>query len=89
MLKHCCFHQCVNLCSVSWCRATHPLGLIVVPSQCHAHRCPLTKIPTSISRVAASLDKPRPSTTSVLPRLKAKVGGWKYGGLVAGVVERI
>ncbi|XP_044071508.1 microtubule-associated protein 2 isoform X6 [Siniperca chuatsi] len=49
-------------------------------ASCHAHRLPLTKIPTSISRLAASLDRPRPSSaepqgSSVLQRLIAKDGG--------------
>ncbi|XP_034417742.1 microtubule-associated protein 2 [Cyclopterus lumpus] len=49
-------------------------------ASCHAHRSPLTKIPTSISRVAASLDRPRPSSAEpqsfpVLQRLIAKDGG--------------
>ncbi|XP_042350672.1 microtubule-associated protein 2 [Plectropomus leopardus] len=49
-------------------------------ASCHAHRLPLTKIPTSMSRVAASLDRPRPSSAEpqgspVLQRLKAKDGG--------------
>ncbi|XP_032385850.1 microtubule-associated protein 2 [Etheostoma spectabile] len=48
-------------------------------ASCHAHRLPLTKIPTSISRVAASLDRPRPSSAEpqgfpVLQRLKSKDG---------------
>ncbi|XP_023272448.1 microtubule-associated protein 2-like [Seriola lalandi dorsalis] len=66
--------------SCIWCHATHPTGGIIVPSQCHAHRLPLTKIPTSISRVTASLDRPRPSSAEllgspVLQRLRAKDGG--------------
>ncbi|XP_071314185.1 microtubule-associated protein 2 isoform X3 [Trachinotus anak] len=49
-------------------------------ASCHAHRLPLTKIPTSISRVTASLDRPRPSSAEplgspVLQRLIAKDGG--------------
>ncbi|XP_028446264.1 microtubule-associated protein 2 [Perca flavescens] len=49
-------------------------------ASCHAHRLPLTKIPTSISRGAASLDRPRPSSAepqgfTVLQRLIAKDGG--------------
>uniref|UniRef100_A0A8D0AMX7 FF domain-containing protein n=1 Tax=Sander lucioperca TaxID=283035 RepID=A0A8D0AMX7_SANLU len=49
-------------------------------ASCHAHRLPLTKIPTSISRVAASLDRPRPSSAEpqgfpVLQRFIAKDGG--------------
>ncbi|XP_033181692.1 microtubule-associated protein 2 isoform X1 [Mastacembelus armatus] len=49
-------------------------------ASCHAHRLPLTKIPTLISRVAASLDRPRPSSAEpqgspVLQRLVAKDGG--------------
>ncbi|XP_049904754.1 microtubule-associated protein 2 [Epinephelus moara] len=49
-------------------------------ASCHAHRLRLTKIPTSISRVAASLDRPRPSSAEpqgspVLQRLIAKDGG--------------
>nr|XP_046260903.1 microtubule-associated protein 2 isoform X2 [Scatophagus argus] len=49
-------------------------------ASCHAHRLPLTKIPTSTSRVAASLDRPRPSSVEpqsspVLQRLIAKDGG--------------
>ncbi|XP_068428017.1 microtubule-associated protein 2 isoform X2 [Clinocottus analis] len=48
-------------------------------ASCHAHRSPLTKIPTSISRAAASLDRPRPSSAEpqrvpVLQRLIAKDG---------------
>lgn len=82
MLKHCYFHHSfVTLCPLFWYHATHPPGLIVVPSQCHAHRLRLTKIPTSISRAAASLDRPRPSSAEpqgspVLQRLIAKVGEW-------------
>uniref|UniRef100_A0AAQ4PQ58 Microtubule-associated protein n=1 Tax=Gasterosteus aculeatus aculeatus TaxID=481459 RepID=A0AAQ4PQ58_GASAC len=57
-----------------------PPGLITVLSQCHIHRSPLTKIPASISRVAASLDRPRPSSAEpqrlpVLQRLVAEDGG--------------
>ncbi|XP_039675071.1 microtubule-associated protein 2 isoform X2 [Perca fluviatilis] len=49
-------------------------------ASCHAHRLPLTKIPTSTSRGAASLDRPRPSSAEpqgfpVLQRLIAKDGG--------------
>ncbi|XP_037645944.1 microtubule-associated protein 2 [Sebastes umbrosus] len=49
-------------------------------ASCNAHRLPLTKIPTSMSRVAASLDRPRPSSAEpqsfpVLQRLAAKDGG--------------
>ncbi|XP_038576210.1 microtubule-associated protein 2 isoform X2 [Micropterus salmoides] len=49
-------------------------------ASCHAHRLPLTKIPTSISRLAASLDRPRPSSAEplgspVLQRPIAKDGG--------------
>ncbi|XP_067459403.1 microtubule-associated protein 2-like isoform X1 [Thunnus thynnus] len=44
-------------------------------ASCHAHRLPLTKIPTSISRVAASLDRPHsspaePQGSPLLQRLK-------------------
>ena len=70
----------VILCPL-WCHASHPLGLIVVPSQCRAQRLPLTKIPTSTSRVAVSLDRHRPSSVEpqgspVLQRFIAKVGEW-------------
>ncbi|KAK5861283.1 hypothetical protein PBY51_022692 [Eleginops maclovinus] len=43
----------------------------------HAHRSPLTKIPASISRVTASLDRPRPSSAepTVIQRLIAEDGG--------------
>ncbi|XP_074515731.1 microtubule-associated protein 2 isoform X4 [Sebastes fasciatus] len=49
-------------------------------ASCNVHRLPLTKIPTSMSRVAASLDRPRPSSAEpqsfpVLQRLVAKDGG--------------
>lgn len=68
-------------------------GPIVVPSQCHAHRLPLTKIPTSISRVDASLDRPRPASAEpqgfpVLKRLIAEVGEWQSGPVAAGGLER-
>ncbi|KAK1902625.1 Microtubule-associated protein 2 [Dissostichus eleginoides] len=46
----------------------------------HAHRSPLTKIPASISRVTASLDRPRPASAephcfTVIQRLIAEDGG--------------
>uniref|UniRef100_A0A3Q3MY48 Microtubule-associated protein n=1 Tax=Mastacembelus armatus TaxID=205130 RepID=A0A3Q3MY48_9TELE len=74
------FTTFVTLCFVCRCHATHHLGPIILSSQCHAHRLPLTKIPTLISRVAASLDRPRPSSAEpqgspVLQRLVAKDGG--------------
>lgn len=70
-----------------------PPGLITVLSQCHIHRSPLTKIPASISRVAASLDRPRPSSAEpqrlpVLQRLVAEVGRWQSGPVAASVQER-
>ncbi|XP_051259888.1 microtubule-associated protein 2 isoform X3 [Dicentrarchus labrax] len=49
-------------------------------ASCHAHHLPLTKIPTSMSRVAATLDRPRsssvePQGSPVLQRLKDEDGG--------------
>ncbi|XP_029386684.1 microtubule-associated protein 2 [Echeneis naucrates] len=63
---------------VSRCHPTHPMGIIIVPSQCLAHRLPLTKIP--ISRGTASLDRPRQSAAEplgspILQRLIVKDGG--------------
>lgn len=66
--------------------------LFVVPSQCHAHHLPFTKIPTFISRAAASLDRPRPSSaepqgSTELQKQIAKVGGWKSDRVPAQVLE--
>lgn len=85
MLKHCYLSSCVLYIGAV---LLTPLGPhIVLPSQCHVHRLPLTKIPTSISRVAASLDRPssvEPQGSPVLQRLRVKVGEWQSCTVAAG-----
>lgn len=82
----------VILCSLFCFHAPHQPRLFVVPSQCHAHHLPFTKIPTFISRAAASLDRPRPSSaepqgSTELQKQIAKVGGWKSDRVPAQVLE--
>ncbi|XP_029981380.1 microtubule-associated protein 2 [Sphaeramia orbicularis] len=49
-------------------------------ASCHAHRLPLTKIPTSISRLAASLDRPHPSSAEPQGSPKLQKVIFKDGG---------
>lgn len=87
-----CCSSGIFLCSLFCFHVPHQPRLFVVPSQCHAHHLPFTKIPTFISRAAASLDRPRPSSaeprgSTELQKQIAKVGGWKSDRVPAQVLE--